>query len=267
MIKLLKIDFKKILGYKTFWILTGIYAFLTFLIFFGIQGLIDYHTDDINSNSPIPLPSLSLYNMPDIWHNLTYIGGWTKLILGVIVIILITNEYSYKTIRQNVINGMSRWDFLLSKLLTIGILSASTALLVFLIGLILGITHTESLSLAVIFEKTEFILAYFLELCTFMVFALFIGLLVKRSGLAIGLLLIDFYILEPILGYVLPWDIGDYLPREVYGSLIGMPNNQILGMVGIKYQDFISFTDVLMVLGYLVLFGGLSYWILKRRDL
>lgn len=118
-----------------------------------------------------------------------------------------------------------------------------------------------------IFGNTQFILAYFLELFTFLVFAFFIGLLVKRSGLAIGLLMIDYYILEPILYYKLPWDIGNYLPKMVYGFMIDMPNTSVMRLFGVEFQDYISFTDVLMVLGYLILFGGLSYWILKRRDL
>ena len=41
MIKLLKIDFKKIRGSKVFWILTGLYALLIILFFFGIQGFLD----------------------------------------------------------------------------------------------------------------------------------------------------------------------------------------------------------------------------------
>ena len=116
MIKLLKIDFKKIRGSRVFWILTGLYALLIILFFFGVQGFLDDLADEANKKSPIPLPGLSAYSLPDIWHNLAYIAGYFKMFLGVVVIILITSEYSYKTIRQNVISGMSRWDFLKSKL-------------------------------------------------------------------------------------------------------------------------------------------------------
>jgi ABC-type transport system involved in multi-copper enzyme maturation permease subunit len=267
MIKLFKIDFKKIRGYKTFWILSGLYALLIILFFFGIQGALDDLAEEANKKSPIPLPGLSAYSLPDIWHNLTYIAGYFKMFLGVIVIILIANEYSYKTIRQNIINGMSRWDFLASKFLTIGVISLAATILVFIIGLILGLIHTEGVTIGIFFDKTEFLLAYFLEIYAFLIFAFFIGFLVKRAGFALGLLLLYYYIVEPVGRYYLPEELGDYFPKKVIGSLIDVPNTSIMRLFGVEFQDYISFTDVLLVFAYIFFFGGLSYWIIKKRDL
>ncbi len=267
MIKLLKIEFRKIRSNKIFWILTGLYALLIILFFFGIQGFIDDLAEEANSKSPIPLPGLSAYSLPDIWHNLTYIAGFFKIFLGVVVIILITNEYSYKTIRQNVICGMSRWDFLSSKLLTIGLIALGATLLVFIIGLILGPMHTDGVTAGKIFGKTEFLLAYFLETYAFLTFAFLIGMLVKRSGFAIGLLLIYFYILEPVLQYRIPDYIGDYLPKKAIGTMIDIPNTAIMRLFGVEFQDYISIVDALVVVGYVLLFTALSYWIIKKRDL
>ena len=267
MIKLLKIDFKKIRGNKVFWILIGLYALLIILFFFGIQGFLDDLADEANKKSPIPLPSLSAYSLPDIWHILVYIAGFFKIFLGVIVIILITNEYSYKTIRQNVVSGMSRWDFLSSKLLTIGMISLGATILVLIIGLILGIIHTDSITFGKLFGKTEFLLAYFLETYAFLTLALLIGILVKRSGFAIGLLLLYYYIVESVARYYLPAEIGTYLPKKAIGTLIDIPNTSIMRLFGVEFQDYISIIDTLIVLGYVALFVGLSYWILKKRDL
>lgn len=267
MIRLLKIEFKKIRGSKVFWILTGLYALLIILFFFGIQGVIDDLAEEANKKSPIPLPGLSAYSMPDIWHNLSYVAGYFKIFLGVVIIILITNEYSYKTIRQNVINGFSRWDFISSKFLTIGVLSLGATFLVFVIGLILGIRHTEELSLAIVFGKTEFLLAYFLEIYAFLMMSLFVGVLVKRSGFAIGLLLLYYYIVEPVARYKLADEIGDFFPKKAIGTLIDIPNTSIMTLFGVEFQDYISFWDALLVFGYIALFGYLSYFILQRRDL
>lgn len=267
MIKLLKIEFKKIRSNKIFWILTGLYALLIILFFFGIQGFIDDLAEEANTKSPIPLPGLSAYSLPDIWHNLVYIAGYFKIFLGVVVIILITNEYSYKTIRQNIICGMSRWDFIYSKLITIGVISLGATLLVFIIGIILGSMHTDHLTAAKLFSKTEFLLAYYLELFAFLTFAFLIGLLVKRSGFAIGLLLLYYYIVEPVARYKIPDEIGDFLPKKAIGTMIDIPNTAIMRLFGVEFQDYISLTDALVVLAYVVLFAGLSYWIIKKRDL
>ncbi|MEN8224771.1 MAG: ABC transporter permease subunit [Bacteroidota bacterium] len=267
MIRLLKIDYKKIRGNRVFWILTGLYALLIILFFFGIQGALDDLAEEANKKSPIPLPGLSAYSLPDIWHNLTYIAGYFKIFLGVVVIILITNEYTYKTIRQNVISGFSRWDFLSSKFLTIGVISLAATLLVFIIGLILGFIHTEDITSAKVFGKTGFLLAYFLETYAFLILSFFVGMLVKRSGFAIGLLLLYYYIVEPVGRYYLPDELGEFFPKKAIGSLIDIPNTSIMRLFGVEFQDYISIWDIFLVLGYVVLFGGLSYWVLKKRDL
>lgn len=267
MIKLLKIDYKKIRGSKVFWILAGLYALLIILFFFGIQGFLDDLAEEANEKSPIPLPGLSAYSMPDIWHNLVYIAGFFKMFLGVIVIILITNEFSYKTIRQNIITGLSRWDFLQSKFITIGVIALGATLLVFIIGMILGPIHTDELTFGKIFGKTEFLLAYFLEVYAFLMMAFLIGLLVKRSGFAIGLLLLYFYIVEPLIRWKLPEEVCYFFPKQAIGTMIDIPNTSIMRLFGVEFQDYISPWDVLIVVGYVILFGALSYWVMKKRDL
>lgn len=267
MIRLLKIEYKKVKGSKVFWILTGLYALLIILFFFGIQGFIDDLAEEANKKSPIPLPGLSAYSMPDIWHNLTYVAGYFKIFLGVIIIILITNEYTYKTIRQNVISGFSRWDFMSSKFLTIGVLSLAATVLVFIIGMILGLMYTDEINAATVFGKTEFLLAYFLEIYAFLMLSFFVGVVVKRSGFAIGLLLLYYYILEPVARYKLPDEVGDYFPKKAIGTLIDIPNTSIMRLFGVEFQDYISLWDALLVVAYTVLFGFLSYYIVKKRDL
>ena len=37
------------------------------------------------------------------------------IVLAIMVVISITNEYTYRTLRQNIIDGLSRWEFLLIK--------------------------------------------------------------------------------------------------------------------------------------------------------
>ncbi|MDT8393190.1 MAG: ABC transporter permease subunit [Bacteroidales bacterium] len=267
MIRLLKIEYKKIRGSRVFWILTGLYALLIIVFFFGIQGVIDDLAQEANKKSPIPLPGMSAYSMPEIWHNLTYVAGYFKIFLGVVIIILITNEYSYKTIRQNVITGFSRWDFISSKFLTIGVLSLAATILVFIIGMILGLMYTEGITAGKVFGKTEFLLAYFLEIYAFLMMCLFVGILVKRSGFAIGLLLLYYYIVEPIARYKLPDTVGDFFPKKAIGTLIDIPNTSIMRLFGVEFQDYISPWDALLVIAYVMLFGYFSYLILKKRDL
>jgi ABC-type transport system involved in multi-copper enzyme maturation permease subunit len=154
-----------------------------------------------------------------------------------------------------------------SKLLTIGLITFFATLLVFIIGTILGLIHSEDISAGIFLGKTEFLLAYYLEMFAFLCMAFMIGMLVKRSGFAIGLLLLYFYIVEPVARYYLPDYIGDYMPKYIIGTMIDIPNTSIMRLFGVSFQDYISLLDVGLVLAYTVFFIGLSYWIIKRRDL
>src|SRR5688500_2377894 len=98
MLSLLRIELRKILPYRTIWVILGIFILLLFLIVKGSS------TIEINGQKA----GTSLYNFPDIWMKLTYIASYFNLLLGILVIILITDEYSFRTLRQQVIDGYFR---------------------------------------------------------------------------------------------------------------------------------------------------------------
>ena len=45
-----------------------------------------------------------------------FVSSFLLFIAGLIMIILVTNEYSFKTHRQNVIDGVTRTQFIVTKL-------------------------------------------------------------------------------------------------------------------------------------------------------
>ena len=75
--------------------------------------------------------NIPIYQFPDIWHNITYVAGFLKFILAIYMIISITNEMTYDTLRQNIMNGLSRVDFIISKLVLVFLLSVGSTLFVF----------------------------------------------------------------------------------------------------------------------------------------
>ena len=56
------------------------------------------------------------FNFPYIWHFTTFVASWFKLFLAVIIVSMVANEFSYGTLKQNLIDGMSKKEFLLSKI-------------------------------------------------------------------------------------------------------------------------------------------------------
>jgi ABC-2 type transport system permease protein len=269
MIRLLRIELKKILSYRTFWVLTGLYLLSLIIVLASLQAFLD----NIVSKSDLPedmlIPQISLYVFPDIWHNLTYIASsrfFFKLIMAIIVIILITNEFSYRTVKQNIITGLSRTEFLIAKFEMVVLLCIVSTLILFLTGLFLGFGHTKEISFAVVFSKSEFLLAYFAEILVYLTFVMFIAFLLRKAGLAIGLLLL-YTIIEPIIKISFPESFGRFFPLEAMNNLIHLPNTKLMKLVGIKFQEYVAISDLSIALLYGCLFFVLSWLILKNRDL
>ncbi len=269
MIKLIKTEWIKVRSYPVFWVLVGLYSLSLIISLLAVQSFIDDITLNASKNANIPIPKLPVYSFPYIWHNLAFIAGgryFIKVILGVIVIILITNELSYKTIRQNIISGLSRTDFVTAKILIIILLSLISTLILFFTGLLLGIRHSNSLEISEIFEKINFLGAYFIEVMTFLMFSFLIGFAVKKAGLAIGLLVL-YTPMEEFIKYRVPDSIDAFLPVQAMNHIVRIPHTKLMAIFGQRFQKHIAWEDVLICLLYLAIFTLLTYFISKRRDL
>src|SRR5271170_1366948 len=140
MLHLLKIDLKKLTNYRTFWVVCGLYFFtLAFVTASGMEFLKWLASKGAEFGANININRIPLYHFPDVWQNLVFISGMFKIVLAIMVVISITNEFQYRTIRQNIIDGMSRWEFLQSKMLTNILLSLMSVAMVFLIALVTGL--------------------------------------------------------------------------------------------------------------------------------
>jgi len=266
MFHLLKIDLKKLTSYRTFWVICGLYFFtlgmatasgMEFLKW--LAGFVEGFGEQIN------ISRIPLYHFPDVWQNLAWSSGLLKIMLGIMVLISITNEYSYRTVRQNIIDGLSRKQFLFSKIMTNLLLSVLSMVLVFLIALATGLIYSPQLS-GYMFTGVEFYPAYFLEVFAFLSFALMLGIFIQRSGLSIVLLL-NSYLIELIIKE----NIDDYVPQIIQF----FPLESIMNLVPMPFaryafqeiQDYVSFTAVAIALVWVVLFNYFSYLKLKKSDI
>lgn len=267
MFRLLKIDFKKYFYSKVFWIMTGIYAGLLILVFFGAEKIINGILANASTNAPVTMPGFTLYSFPLVWQNLAFFAGFLKIFLALIVLFFITNEFSNKTIRQNIMNGMSRVQFILSKLIFVFILSLASAFILLVSGFILGFTFTEGLTNTMIIEKAVFIPAYFIEVFTYNMLAMLFAFILQRSLLSIGALALYSYIFEPILVGIFPASIGKFMPVESIGNLIDVPNTALMKMFGVSFRESVSMPDMLICTIYCCIFTLLILLTYKRKDL
>ena len=266
MLHLLKIDLKKMTSYRTFWIVCGLY-FLT-LGFGAASGMellkaLAALVDDLGQK--LNIDRIPLYHFPDVWMNLIWFGGLLKVVLAIMVVISITNEFTYRTLRQNIIDGLSRTEFLISKILTNVLLSLMSVAMIFLIGLVTGMIYSPSIEINRILTDLEFFLAYFLEIFFFLSYALMLGILIQRSGLTI-----IFLLLSQMIEIIITSNLDDYVP----GVIPYFPMRSIWNLIDFplpryafqEIRDYITFASVITVVAWTTAFNYFSYLKLMRSD-
>ncbi len=267
--KLLTIEWLKLKSYRPFWILLTLYFLVLGLVCSSVMLYLEYIASKGVQFESIDPSVVPFYDFNDIWQNITYLATFFKIFLGFIVVMSITNEFDYKTIRQNIIDGLTKTEFISTKLLLILLLTVVNTLFLLLLGIILGWIYSPVQGLDVMFDQAGFLLAYFLDVLTFLVFALLVGMLIKRTGFAIVLLAFYSLFIEPIGVLILSnfyadYTFYNYFPIRAINNLITIPFGKYIFQ---EIQDYVAILDIIVVFVYLGLFTFLNYWILQRSDI
>ena len=276
--RLLSIELQKIWKNKASRILT-----LTYFVLLSFIALIASIKFDLGVFK-FHLAEMGIFNFPYIWHFNTYVAALLKLFLAIVIVSMMANEYSYGTLKQNLIDGLSKKEFILSKFLTVVLFAFCSTIFVFVMSLILGLCFSSYTEFGIIFTDLDYLLAFFVKLVGFFSFCLFLGILVKRSAFALGFLLV-WSIIEGILKGILVFKIfpdsntGSYItqffPLEAMSNLIIEPFSRLsvirsigtqIGVENIKDYG-VHYLSVLIVLIWTFLFIYFSYKLLKNRDL
>lgn len=279
MLRLLKIEWNKIYYYKTARVFTIIY-FVMLIVLGVILSVIKPNIGGMK----LDIAKLGMFNFPEIWQNITYIVAIGKIFIAVIIITNVTNEYSNRTLKQNLIDGLSKKEFLTSKVLTNLLFATLSTLFVFGIALALGMIFSENKEFTL--NGIEYIGTYFLKLNLFFSICLFLSLLLRKSAFAfLGLIVLwmiegaistgEFLIKAWIDGgfeNVDPYGfyMSNYLPLNVSSKLIDFPKMNVEGFVmggSIFKYSTVDWTFVIAAFIYIVLFLFFSFRLLKKRDL
>ena len=267
-ITLFKIEYLKLIKNRMFWVTLLAYLLTIVLALLIIRGIIqNFNTKTSEAMRGIKLLPSEVYTFPLVWHYLTFLAKYFKIFLAVILVIIVTNEYAFNTLRQNLITGLSRLELVVSKYITAILLAGLSTVLIFIFGLIGGFMNTPKLEMVDIFSKMYFLLTYFFMLISYLSMVIFLSFLVKKTGLVLGILLVYSYIFEPILSYKFG-DYGNFLPLSAINSIIEFPDSGLTRLFNIHQSiGSTNSTSFIISLVYLVVFFGSTYWVLKKRDL
>ncbi|WP_297868066.1 ABC transporter permease [uncultured Flavobacterium sp.] len=281
--RLLSIEFQKIWKNKASRVLL-----LTYFVLLSFIALIASIKFSIGTFE-IRIADQGIFNFPYIWHFNTYVAAFFKIFLAIVIVSMMANEYTYGTLKQNLIDGLSKKEFILSKFLVVSSFAAASTIFVFIMSLILGYSFSSYNELSIVFSDLEYLLAFFIKLFAFFSFCLFLGILVKRSAFALGFLFV-WFVGENIFYWLVKFVIlggddkhknfGDtiiqYFPIEAMSNLVKEPITRLSAIKTIENavggaqtaKDYsIHFSQISIVLVWTFIFILTSYYILKKRDL
>lgn len=234
--------------------------------------------------APPPFPQQKdIFGFPGIWEYQFYVASWLVFFfLGYVIIYMVTSEVDFKTMRQNIITGLTRKEYFLAKVFVILVIAFISTILYVLICLAFGYAYGEPPSFAGAFDKASmiFIGKYYLMNLAYMGFGLMLAMLIRKSGIAIFFYVTYVIFIEPMMrwagaGYVLkdtdymslvnflPLNaIEDLGPLPIYKKGMNIPN---FG----KDMEFLL-TDNQAILSsaiYVLIFFGIAYYTFIKRDI
>ena len=221
MLHLLRIEWLKIKNYPTFWILTALFII-------SIYGL-NYSVHEIFAQRSMKNPAATAFvggppfQFPQVWNTVTFLSGFLLFIPGLLIVISITNEYSYKTHRQNIIDGLSRTQFISVKMVLALILSIFATLIVFIITMLFGYMEGAA---PFSFTGIKYIWYFFIQAISYAGVAVLFSVLFKRSGITIGVFFLYAVVLDNMVAGILnhyTTNIGYYMPLKSVNTLIPFP--------------------------------------------
>ncbi|RXG29102.1 ABC transporter permease [Leeuwenhoekiella marinoflava] len=276
MLRLITIEFYKLKHSRSSKVLS--IAYFVILSFIALIASIEFNLGDFQ----IRIADQGIFNFPFIWHFNTWVAATLKFFLAIVIVSMISNEYSNRTLKQNLIDGLSKKEFMLSKFYTVVAFALLSTLFIFIMSLILGYSFSDYTEFSIVTREMEFLLAYFFKLVGFFSFCLFLGVLVKRSAFALGFLFV-WWIFENITYGILRWkgsaEVADaivqFFPLEAMKNLINLPfqrlnfietaANQLQADIAIDYA--VHWYEVAIVSVWIFLFIYGAYALLKKRDL
>ncbi len=269
MVKLLKIEWLKIKSYTGFILLTSFFALGVVATNYIVYAFKKDVVDKVQGSQI--LFSGSPFDFDMVWQSVSYYSSFFLMLPALLMVILISNEFTFKTHRQNIIDGWSRSEFLKVKIALALLLAIASTLVVVLTSLIFGALSGTSFSLHG-FQNVGYFL---LKAITYNMVAILISLLTKRSGVAIAVFFI-YTIFENGVSMMLFFlsiklkkdsnidlgNMGNYLPMNASDGLLTSPLDKFTNMAKEFLPSDFNWIVLSFALAYLLL-----YYFWSRRKM
>lgn len=257
MLQNLKIEWLKIKNYKVFQVFSILYVLgilAIVLIFYYIYIKIVESMPVIGQmqKAEDKKDLFDLFGAENIWKSITYSTSFLLYLPGMIIISLFTNEVNFKTHRQNIIDGWKRETFIYSKITLIVCFSIIITLVNALAVIVMALITKNPIS----FEGSYMLVYSFFQAFTYLLFALTLATIFRKSGVAIILFFVYGLLLELLFAGLINSKLGltpagYFLPLQVADSLTPMPKGNNLFYPNMPEQYIMLIGTVVMCSVYI----------------
>lgn len=205
------------------------------------------------------------YDFPAVYQTIAWVSSWLLYFPGMLMILVITNEYNYKTHRQNIIDGLTREAFITAKILFGLLIALLTTACCFLIAVYFGVSYSQAFS----FDGIEYIGYSFIQTLCYLFVAMILSVFMRRSGLAMAVFFLYGLVFEQLLGGLLDYKVLNdgaaryYFPLQASDTLIPVTFGSSIVYRNAPDQTVLMITSLV----YIALFVFLSLRKFKTDDL
>lgn len=232
---------------------------------------------EVFKNTAPPLPHSSIfYEFPTVWDYQGYAGNWlVSFFLGFMMIHIISSEVGNKTMRQNIIIGLNRREYFVSKLISMAMLSGIATAVYYLTSIIIGIIHTDGWDFALVFDNNFAGFRFYLMCMGYLSFAAVISYVMRRGSLSLLMYFSLMMFIEPIIRgiYFAYFKDGGvkYFPLNAIEDLMPNPALRLPDFFqneGLKFSILLTYTEAtLLTLLFASIFLGISWRVFSKRDI
>ncbi|MFO8235717.1 MAG: hypothetical protein R6U04_09975 [Bacteroidales bacterium] len=268
--KLFSIESIKTFNSNTFRTVIALHLLFFVLVVLGISR-VNFSTGSFSIGQ--------LYEFPNVWGFFSWIASWFNILLSVLIIVIVSNEFRYKTFRQHFINGLTIGELLTGKIITLFYIAFYALLLVIVSSLVSGFISTPEPSLKDILASSGIVFVYFIQAVSYMSFGLLIAVIFRSNALSIIVFFLYLFPGEVILRKWLFPSLENFFPVKIISNLTPLPDligdrvhqaqNMTQGLQGTQIADDSISQPMIMLIavGYFILFSGISYLVLKSRSI
>lgn len=220
---LLNIEWLKYKNYRPFWWLVGLYLASLFIVNYIVFEVNSYIQNESSPEVEM-IFGKSVMAFPFVWETVSFSSSFLLSILGILVILVTTNEFTFKTHRQNIIDGLSREQFITSKIISAFILSVLSTVIVALVAIIMGLIEDYS---SFTLERSYTVLYFFIQTLSYTMLALLVSTLFRRGAIAIGIYLLYLWMAEHLLMlwlFKIKAPFAKWLPVQSAEDLLSFPS-------------------------------------------